>query len=990
VVKTFAGWFTSRVPGSPWLLEVMTLVAIAALAVPIGLRAQTSSASSAIEGTVRDESGAVMPGVTLTLTSPQLQVPQIVEVTDAEGVYRFSGLRVGVYRVQSDLSGFQSFIRENLQLDSGFVARVDMVLKVGALEESVTVSGASPVVDVVTTRGGQTLTTDLAVKTLPMLGHQADMVRLVPGLEGGIGGRAANPTGMGQGYNISISAYGQAGTTAYLEDFEIHQITQPALTSQTEQLDVRSYGNGAQNHMAGVALNYIFPSGGNQFHGRAETSYVGRSLVSNNLTDELVAQGLTVGEVTSYHTDSSASLSGKILPDKLWFFTAGRWRQARKTQAGTVANAGPDGRYLTGDEPAAWLPYRQYGIMTKGSLQVSPKYQVVGIFYHDKAENDGTAAVTGGLPASARTIPFEASTTYKIPEHFWDGQFRGTPRNDLSFYVVGGRSSFETQYFCAPGVDPLVPTRYDRNTQLMTGCPISNGTYIAAERTGRTWHYMLGGTVSYVPAGGVFNSKHQMKVGYKTLRKAIGPRAPTHRAGDYLLIYDRGAPSEIYVFYLPVDPVDRDNVDSLFVEDAWRATDRITLNLGLRVERSRSFVPPQQQQAGQFVQARDYEEIEVGAWTTLAPRLAAAWDITGSGKSVVKASWGIYNDLIFGAINSYAENHNPVTGTVHSYRWRDQDLNNNYTPGEVNLDLNGPDYLTLVTGGNTLSRLPDAENFVVPHGTELALSVEHELMPSMGGKFLFIQKSRYGSRSQINPARPYGVYNIPLPRRDPGPDGNVNTADDGPMVTIYDYDPAYRGNAFEKEQAVNEPDDLHDTATTFEGSVSKRFSNRWAATMSFGATHQSQRDFPQNPNAAQFDVTDHWSQTLRANGSYELPWRISLGTSLNMLSGVKNTRTYIFRAADPLGGSPLRQLSTVTLRLEEPGQTRGPIRTYWDLRVGRAFTVGGNTLDTGVDVLNVLNSAAVEGLNAASGPTFGQINLISAPRMVRVGVQYRF
>ncbi|MQA31701.1 MAG: hypothetical protein GEU82_18015 [Luteitalea sp.] len=986
MVEKSAGQFAALVRDFRRLLQFSAAALVAVLLASAAPRGQTSSA---IEGTVRDESGGVMPGVTLTLTSPQLQVPQMVQVSDAEGFYRFSDLRVGTYRVQTELAGFQSFVRENLQLDSGFVARLDVVVKVGALQETVTVSGASPVVDVVTTRGGQTLATDLATKTLPMLGHQADMVRLVPGLEGGVGARAANPTGMGQGYNFSITAYGQSGTTAYLEDFEIHQITQPALTSATEQMDVRSYGNGAQNHMAGVALNYIFPSGGNQFHGKLESSFLGRGMVSDNLTDDLRAQGLTVGEVTKYHSDSNASLGGRIIPNKLWFFGAGRWRQARKTQAGTVANAGPDGQYLTGDEPAAWLPYKQYGVMGKGSLQVSPKYQIVGIYYHDNAKNDGTAATTGGLPASARTIPFEASTTYAIPEFFWNGQFRGTPRNDLSYYVVAGRSQFETQYFFAPGIDPLIPTRYDRNSQLFTGGMISNGTYIAAERTGKTAHWMGAGTVTYVPTGGVFQSRHTMKAGYKIIVKEIGPEAVRHRAGDYLLIYDRGVPTEVYIFSLPVKPRNRDNVSSLFVEDSWRAADRVTLNLGLRAERSRSFVPPQRQEEGQFVEAQDYAKIEVGAWTTFAPRLAAAWDITGSGKSVVKASWGIYNDLIFGAINSYAENHNPVTGTVHAYRWSDQDRSNNYTDGEVNLDLNGPDYLRLVTGGNTLSRLPDLD-FKVPRGTELALSLEHEIIPGMGGKFLFIQKKRYGPRTDINPARPYDAYNIPLQRRDPGPDGNINTPDDGPMVTIYDYDPAYRGNAFEKQQAVNEPDDLADTATTFEGSVAKRLSNRWSVTTSYGATHQEQLGFPQNPNTEYYNLTDNWSHAFRANGSYELPWRVSLGTSLNVLSGFKTTRTYIFRAADPLGGPPLRQLSTATLRLEEPGATRGPVRKYWDVRAGRAFSIGSHTLDLAVDLLNVINAASIENLNGASGPTFGQVTQISAPRLVRVGVQYRF
>src|SRR5438105_792610 len=179
MVRNPAGKFVVWLSHNRRLVQFAALAVLAVIAAPAVPRAQTASA---IEGTVRDESGGVMPGVTLTLTSPQLQVPQMVVVSDAEGHYKFSDLRVGVYRVKTDLEGFQSSVREGLQLDSGFVARVDFVVKVGTLSETVTVSGASPIVDVVTTRGGQTLATDLATKTLPMLGHQADMVRLIPGL----------------------------------------------------------------------------------------------------------------------------------------------------------------------------------------------------------------------------------------------------------------------------------------------------------------------------------------------------------------------------------------------------------------------------------------------------------------------------------------------------------------------------------------------------------------------------------------------------------------------------------------------------------------------------------------------------------------------------------------------------------------------------------------------------------------------------------------
>src|SRR5258705_13585160 len=115
MMRNRAGRFGYRL----WLPHLTALGLVAAIAAPLAIRAQTSSA---IEGTVRDESGGIMPGVTLTLTSPALQVPQMVEVTDTQGHYKFSDLRVGVYRVRTDLAGFQSFVREGLQLDSGFVA----------------------------------------------------------------------------------------------------------------------------------------------------------------------------------------------------------------------------------------------------------------------------------------------------------------------------------------------------------------------------------------------------------------------------------------------------------------------------------------------------------------------------------------------------------------------------------------------------------------------------------------------------------------------------------------------------------------------------------------------------------------------------------------------------------------------------------------------------------------------------------------------------
>src|SRR5438552_5741091 len=131
-----------------------------------------------------------------------------------------------------------------------------MTLKVGSVAETVTVSGASPVVDVTTTRGGQTINTLVVSQSVPLVGHEADVVRLTPGLSGGVGTRSGNPTQVGLQGNMSLSAYGQTGVTAQVEDFEMHSNNQPPNLTDTEQMDVKTYGTTADIQFPGAAINY--------------------------------------------------------------------------------------------------------------------------------------------------------------------------------------------------------------------------------------------------------------------------------------------------------------------------------------------------------------------------------------------------------------------------------------------------------------------------------------------------------------------------------------------------------------------------------------------------------------------------------------------------------------------------------------------------------------------------------------------------------------
>lgn len=972
-------------------LRLLVALLMAVAAFPRDGVAQTTTLG-AIEGAVTDETGAALPGVTLTLTSPVLQVPRLDTVSNAEGRYRFADLRVGVYRLQAELSGFQGYIRESLDISVGFVARIDVVLKVGSLQESVTVSGASPVVDLTTTRGGQTLNTALITKSVPMIGHQVDLVKLTPGLSGGVGTRAGNPTQMGLQGNMSISAYGQSGVTAMVEDFQMHSNNQPPMLIGTEQMDVRSFGNTAEIQNPGAALNYVFSAGGNQFTGRFAALVMNGTLQSSNIdTPVLRAQKFTTPEELRNYGDAQGNMGGRIVRDKLWFFATARRRESSRSIGGFAANPGPDGKYLTGDEPPFYPNAEQWGTVLKLSYQATPKYQFVTFWWRDRTADNGscTTGYFGG--GSCRTIPYEASTIYNIRDLVWNGEFRGTPSNNLTFSLKAGRAAYQTRYHIQPGFE-LVPTRFNRNTQLYTGSPISNGNTTAAQRRGDTRFIQYVGSVTYLPTE-FLGGNHQFKVGFRTNLARVSGGVDNHPAGNYALVFDTVSgipdqPVEIATLSLPVRPRNLLNLHSLYVTDQWRVGRRLTFNLGLRFDREHPSIPAQQQVASTFVSAASYPAIDVGAWNMWAPRAAVAWDPTGSARTVMKASYGWYNDELPYFVGTFTDMYNPLFPTATTYRWHDLNGNRDYDPGEVNLDRNGPDFLSITSAANTKPLDP---NLKLPHSHEVAVSLERELLPNMGGRVLYVYKRRSDDYGTVNGARPYSVYNIPLRRRDPGPDGILGTGDDGSMVTVYDYDPAYRGAAFVVNERINSDNDS--SAQTIEVSVNRRAAGKWSLMGSYGATKQHRwlDTVVESPNQNYFPLDETWSFVLRGSGSYLLPYNILLGGTLNVRTGVQGQRTYVFRAADPLGGPPLRQLSTVTLRLDPFGSETGPIQKYLDFRIGKTFNFARQReVQFSVDVLNALNDSAAQAMTFVSGPTFGQITLIPTPRILRFGVQLGF
>src|SRR5437660_609991 len=291
---------------------VFALATLLALAHPA---AAQNISSASIDGVVTDATGGALPGVTVTATSPALQVPQIMQTTDGQGHYRFIDLPRGTYQLRFEIQGFEPLVRQGLEVNAGFAARVNVTLKVGSVSETVTVSGASPVVDLTTTRGGQNVSTDLITLALPGLKQMADVISMTPGLHSTDGYK---PGAIGLNGRSRFNTYGidsgNTNVTVMVDGFKIIANSQPDFANSVET-DVKTYGNSAEVKEAGALVNMVTKSGGNDFHGRLSEGYMRQP--SGNLSPELTARGLTVGTSLKYHNDASADLGGRVVRDKL-------------------------------------------------------------------------------------------------------------------------------------------------------------------------------------------------------------------------------------------------------------------------------------------------------------------------------------------------------------------------------------------------------------------------------------------------------------------------------------------------------------------------------------------------------------------------------------------------------------------------------------------------------------------------------------------------
>jgi len=907
-------------------------------------------------------------------------------VSDSAGAYKFVDLPAGTYRVKAELTGFSTFVREDLRLTVGFNARVDLTMKIGALEEAITVSGQSPVVDVTSTAASVAFTKEV-LDSIPRGRDLQNIFAMAPGVTQAVAdvggstmaqrqnlssyGVLAQPKLQVEGMNITMGA--DQNTAIYFND------------STLEEVQIKTSGNDAEVSVPGISMVAIMKSGGNNFHGTYQASTESPKLQADNLNDALRAQGLTATQPLKNFYDVSADLGGRIVRDKFWFYTAYGRQGKKEGLLGFAASPGPDGKYLTPDDPLADFETSLEQFSVKLSYQLSKNNRIVYAWQRGtKAQPENNAG---------RFTPLESTRDYKNPTAIQKFELQSMVSPRVLVNGVAGYSGYVTDYDAARSYARAdAPPRNDLATTLNTGsAPLHQNK--TRDR------FQTEDSVSFFPERSLLG-KHELKTGISIYLDKSSDGYSNNLACNCILYTDTiggvaNTPSQIKVYNTPVVPSDHDNTYAWYFKDSWRPSSRVTVNLGVRWERQHSFLPAQSFGGARdwptVFPAGDFPQIEVQQLTRAVPRMGVAWDIGGQG--VVKATFGLYNYILG---DTYADAFNRNATANATFTWHDLNGDKLYEPGEVNLDLNGTDFKSITAASNQVLN----PNLKSPDTWETTVSFERELAANTGLRVMYVHKLVSGainntlpsnSTVTINTLRPFSAWSVPITRRDPGPDGILNTPDDAGSITLYDYTAAYRGAAFVSTQIVNATN--ADRYDAIEGTLTKRFSSRWTGQVSYFVVknHRWLASVFNSPNDQFFPIDETWSWAGNVSGSYRLPGDVTVSGFLQSKNGLMGQRTYIFRQVDPDGGPAIAQNGNTTIRVEPYGSRTLSAQNILNLRATKGFSIGGDRrFDFDFDVFNVLNAATPTNANFQSGPSFGYITGVIPARIARVGVRFRF
>ncbi len=713
------------------LLRIL-VVTCAAVLLPLAAAAQ-----SAITGVVKDTSGAVLPGVTVEATSAALIERVRTVNTDTQGLYRIVDLRPGTYTLTFSLPGFNNFKREGLQLASEFTATINVELRLGGLEETVTVTGASPVVDITSAARSQVLDRE-AIDAIPTGRSIQGMAQLIPGVSLSLPD-TGGARGMQQTYmttrgmtlaNNSVLVDGllvnglqlDGGVQSYFND------------AMNQEVSIQVSGIAADTSAGGVRMNLIPREGGNRISGDYKMAYRPGTWQSDNLTDRHIERGLTGGNATDRIIDTTLSVGGPILRDRLWFFTSGRYFSVNNFIANTTLDDGSRG---IDDQ------YIKSG-MARLTWQMSPRHKLSAYFDeidkyrgHDMQSNEDpeTAALQWFSPAyHTGSIKYTATLTGAL-------LFEAGYSRNLEYYTNSYR----------PGVGKprFTPEWYASASRLESDL---GGRNIAAtaENTQSPERHNLQAALSYLWGSHSFKGGVQYTWGdYWHTVDANADLTQQYRSNSTRVRFS--VPDSVIIRNTPLYYGERLNRDlGLFAQDSWRLN-RLTLNAGLRWENIKAQVLASESPAGRFVPARTTPALpNLPNWSNFAPRFSAVLDVFGTGKTALKYSLNRYNQI---RTTGIAANYNPFLSQTATLPWRDVNGNDiaegdrgctGYPRTGCEIDFAGLSSNFGIAALNEFGDYPRTWN--LENGVEL----QHEVVPGFSAALSYFRGSFHNLTTTIN------------------------------------------------------------------------------------------------------------------------------------------------------------------------------------------------------------------------------------------------
>jgi hypothetical protein len=940
------------------------------------------SAQSAISGVVRDTSGGVLPGVTIEASSPVLIEKVRTAVTDGEGRYNIVDLRPGTYLVVFSLTGFNTFRRDGLVLPANFNMQINADLRVGSLEESITVTGDAPVVDVQSTQRTQVLNREL-LDSLPTGRNYSGLAALMPGV------RMSNTDvgGNQQMEQIYMTVHGsrQTDTTVQVDGLQLNSLMNDgqvqAYFSDAANAEVtyQTSGIGADVSGGGLRINMIPKEGGNRVSGSLFAGGTDGSWQANNISQELQDRGLVSGDRVDHISDYNFAIGGPIRQDKLWYFTTIRRIATNEVVAN---NFYKDGRPGIEDQ---WI----YNMLLRTTWQMTPKNKLTAYYdRYPKFKGHEMGALTDPETAAARRDWQHAI--------YYTGQVKYTSTLTSRLLLeMGYSTNIEYLYIgYQPGIQQARGTPEWFSTigkieDLAPGVALNRGR----DTSFRYWDgrvspangidpkkYVASASASYVTGSHNFKAGMQWGFGSYVTEYDIN--------GDLVQRYRNGVPDAVTVYNTPVRSEEFLNGDmGFYAQDAW-TINRLTVNGGVRLERFHAQISDQDVAPGRFAPVRHFDKQTcMPCWFDIAPRFGVAYDVFGNARTALKAT---VNKYMAGLTTSYARRYNPLAVDSDTRTW--DDLNGDNVAQDIEI---GPS--NDLTFGLPVASVRPADDLAREYDIETSLGVQHELWRGLSLSGSWFRRTTHNERR---------TDNLLVGLNDYTPVDIVNPLD-GEVMTVYNLHGAKRGLTQSLDVNSTDSEKRSRTYNGFELGVNARvrgasFFGGWTADRIV----EVECDSVDNPNTFRFcderALGLPFRHEFKLAGSYTLPFDIQVNAALQSYSGPDRGTTWSIARSTRYAANcpapcrpgalviPGLTPTSLTVALVEPGRDWYNRLNQLDLGFRKIFRIGRFQYSGQVDMFNFLNNDYVKSETRTFGPALGRPLSTLQPRTLRLAVQTRF